>query len=189
MAGFFCMSNAASSAMHFRTDHALCLTTLRASFECSNCISIEQKSLSLLADKWSSGSNTSAICPGQHHLWTTHDSGLCSPGTPSSSPTRPHPQHCCGPHEHWQGTTTTCDNPGTHLVWQLLCNICPDSMMRALLPCIYRLQRLPHNSLGPHLELTVACRSLRMLPCMISTAVSSLQSPQSMRRQRRCALC
>jgi len=48
---------------------------------------------------------------------------------------------------------------------------CPDSMMRALLPCVHHLQRLPHNSLGPHLKLTVACRSLRMLPCMISTAV------------------
>lgn len=66
---------------------------------------------------------------------------------------------------------------------------CPDSMICALLPCAHRLQRLPHNSLGPHPELYVACRSLRMLPCMISTAVSSLQSPQSTRRQRRCALC
>ena len=80
---------------------------------------------SLLADKWSSGSNTSSIHPGQHQLWTTHDSGICSPGAPSSSPTRPHPQHCCGPHEHWQGTTATCHNPCTHLVWQHLCNTMP----------------------------------------------------------------
>ncbi len=161
-----------------------CLTTLRALFERYN--STEHKQRSLLADKWSSGSNSSSIRPGQHQLCTTHDSGICSPGAPSSAATRPHPQHCCGPHEHWQGTTAT-----THalILSGSTCVIpCPDSIMHALLPCVYRLQRLPHNSLGLHLELTVACRSLRMLPCMISTAVSSLQSPPLMRRQRRCVL-
>ena len=150
---------------------------------------IQQNTQELLAGKWSSSSNTSSIRPSQHRLWTTPHSSICFPGAPSSSPTRPHPEHCCGPHEHWQGTEAPMIIHAPILSGNTCVRPCPDSMICALLPCAHRLQRLPHNSLGPHPELYVACRSLRMLPCMISTAVSSLQSPQSTRRQRRCALC
>lgn len=39
----------------------------------------------------------------QHWIWSPLHSSICTSSSASSATPRPHPQHCCRPHEHWQG--------------------------------------------------------------------------------------
>lgn len=50
----------------------------------------------------------SLLCTQPEWIWATLHPCLCSSGTPSSPPSCTYSQHCCGPHEHWQGMHLEC---------------------------------------------------------------------------------
>ena len=144
-----------------------------------------------LAGKWSRSQCPHTPICSQHWVWPPLHSCLrTSSPTPSATP-RPHPQHCCRPHEHRQGIPSHTQSYLLNIDYHRAGACC--GLLSAFCSCLFSMHAFePVNSCNAivvdlrqapaavcrnfwwhqiNLASTV-CRSLKMLLCTINTVES-----------------